>query len=157
MAYTHNTIAIILLHDLVNMKIEPRVNVSIHSYCRMQWLYPGLMFKLLLLFLFHSYTAKFDIVEIYIILVFNQAASCDPPAPEESGVVAPTSKKQTVLINAHICEHCHEVCRCTQVSVTTVPLKRLLSLCQPTINVPQGCLLFCLCLELLFYTPLTCA
>ena len=81
------------------------------------------MFKLLLLFLFHSYTAKFDIVEIYIILVFNQAASCDPPAPEESGVVAPTSKKQTVLINAHICEHCHEVCRCTQVSVTTVSLK----------------------------------
>ena len=80
------------------------------------------MFELLLLFLFHYYTVKFGIVEIYIILVFDQAASCDPPAPEESGVVAPTSKKQTVLINAHICEHCHEVCRCTPVSVTTVSL-----------------------------------
>ena len=102
----------------------------------------SLSIRSIILFLFHCCAAMLHIEIIYKILVSDQAASCDPPAPEESGVVAPTSKKQTVLINAHICEHCHEVCRCTQVSVTTVSLKRLLSVCQTSINVPQGCLLF---------------
>ncbi|XP_067946054.1 zinc finger protein 26-like [Watersipora subatra] len=39
----------------------------------------------------------------------EEAADSEPPASGEVGVLPPVSKKQTVLINAHICEHCHEV------------------------------------------------
>lgn len=44
-----------------------------------------------------------------ISLFVLQAADSEPPAPRDTAVLPPVSKKQTVLINAHICEHCHEV------------------------------------------------